>query len=140
MENTSVYYVYVYIDPRNFEEFYYGKGKGVRKISHLSDDNDDKTVKRIREIEKSGLKPIIKVIAANLTENEAFLIETTLIWKLGRSLTNIVEGQFSEKFRPHNTLHRDLYGFDFQNGVYRIISINRGKSETRTLPSIAQNG
>jgi len=23
----SNYYVYVYIDPRNFEEFYYGKGK-----------------------------------------------------------------------------------------------------------------
>ena len=25
------YYVYVYIDPRNFEEFYFGKGKGSRK-------------------------------------------------------------------------------------------------------------
>jgi len=25
------YYVYVYIDPRNHEEFYYGKGKGSRK-------------------------------------------------------------------------------------------------------------
>jgi hypothetical protein len=25
------YYVYVYIDPRNFEEFYYGKGRGNRK-------------------------------------------------------------------------------------------------------------
>ncbi len=22
------YYVYVYIDPRNFEEFYFGKGRG----------------------------------------------------------------------------------------------------------------
>ncbi len=25
------YYVYVYIDPRNREEFYYGKGVGSRK-------------------------------------------------------------------------------------------------------------
>ena len=25
------YYVYVYIDPRNHEEFYYGKGKGSRQ-------------------------------------------------------------------------------------------------------------
>lgn len=29
------YYVYVYIDPRNYEEFYYGKGKGSRKNAHL---------------------------------------------------------------------------------------------------------
>ena len=28
---VSQYYVYVYIDPRNFEEFYFGKGKGSRK-------------------------------------------------------------------------------------------------------------
>ena len=32
------FYVYVYIDPRNFEEFYYGKGKGCRKQAHLKDD------------------------------------------------------------------------------------------------------
>ena len=25
------YYVYVYIDPRNYEEFYFGKGRGSRK-------------------------------------------------------------------------------------------------------------
>jgi len=30
------YYVYVYIDPRNHEEFYYGKGKGSRKnFTHI---------------------------------------------------------------------------------------------------------
>ena len=28
------YYVYVYIDPRNHEEFYYGKGVGSRKDAH----------------------------------------------------------------------------------------------------------
>ena len=30
-ENTGDYYVYVYIDPRNFEEFYYGKVKAKEK-------------------------------------------------------------------------------------------------------------
>ena len=34
------YYVYVYIDPRNFEEFYYGKGKGSRKNAHHSGVSD----------------------------------------------------------------------------------------------------
>jgi hypothetical protein len=120
MTKPSDYYVYVYIDPRNYEEFYYGKGRGGRKYSHLIEKNDNEMVKRIQEIRKSGLEPIIKVIAANLTEEQAFLIETTLIWKLGRLLTSIVTSQFSDKFRPHNTLHLDLYGFDFQNGVYLV--------------------
>jgi hypothetical protein len=129
MKKTSDYYVYVYIDPRNYEEFYYGKGKGSRKYAHLDDEKDNKKVKRIQQIKKSGLRPIIKVIAANLTENEALLIETTLLWKLGRLLTNEVAGQFSEKFRHHNTLHLDLYGFDYKNGVYLV---NVGDSKHRS--------
>ena len=126
MTESSDYYVYVYIDPRNHEEFYYGKGKGERMYSHLNDNNDNEKVKRIQDIKQSGLEPIIKVIAANLTKEEALLIETTLIWKLGRMLTNIVAGQFSAKFRPHNTLHLQLHGFDFQNGVY-LINVGEGK-------------
>jgi hypothetical protein len=126
MVKSTDYYVYVYIDPRNYEEFYYGKGMRDRKFSHLSDNNDTDKVKRIQDIKKNGLEPIIKVIASNLTKDEAFLIETTLIWKLGRLLTNVVAGQFSEKFRPHNTLHLDLFGFDFQNGIY-LINVGEGK-------------
>ncbi len=112
------YYVYVYIDPRNFEEFYYGKGKGSRKESHLNLEGDSEKIKRIKEIQKEGLEPIIRVMASNLTEEEAFLIEATLIWKLGRFTTNIGSGHFSGKFRPHNTLHYELSGFDYQNGLY----------------------
>lgn len=81
------YYVYVYIDPRNFEEFYYGKGTGSRKKVHLADDSDTEKAKRIKAIKAAGLNAIIKVIAKDLTEQEAFLIEKTLIWKLGKSLT-----------------------------------------------------
>lgn len=118
MKNNSDYYVYVYLDPRNFEEFYYGKGTGDRKSAHLGDKGDSEKAKRIKEIQKAGLKPIIKVIAKNLTEREAFLIEKTLIWKLGRTLTNVSSGHFADKFRPHNTMHKDLFGFDYQNGIY----------------------
>lgn len=114
------FYVYVYIDPRNFEEFYYGKGKGSRKNAHLSDDSDSEKVKRIREIKKEGLNPIIKVIARNLSESEAFLVEKTLIWKLGKTLTNISSGNFADKFRPKNTFHLNLDGFDFNKGLYYV--------------------
>lgn len=112
------YYVYVYIDPRNHEEFYYGKGKGSRRFSHLSDSSDSEKVARIRAIEAEGLLPLIRTVAAGLTEPEAHLIETTLIWKLGRGLTNKAAGRFVSLFRQHNALHRELPGFDFQNGIY----------------------
>ena len=124
----SNYYVYVYIDPRNLEEFYYGKGKDNRKEAHLSDTSDSEKTKIIKAIKKEGLEPIIKVIAKGLTEKEAFLIEKTLIWKLGKNLANISSGHFADKFRPHNTLHLNLNGFDFENGIFYV---NVGEGDTR---------
>jgi uncharacterized protein len=112
------YYVYVYIDPRNFEEFYYGKGKGSRRTAHLDDTKDSEKTRRISAIKNEGLAPIIKTIAAGLTEHDAHLIETTLIWRLGRTLTNLAAGHNASLFRPPNSLHKQLSDFDFQNAVY----------------------
>ena len=111
-------YVYVYIDPRNFEEFYYGKGRGSRKNAHLAIDQDSEKTQRINDIRRAGLEPTVRVIASGLTENEALLIEATLIWKLGKFTANLASGHFAEKFRPHNTMHLELGGFDYQNGLY----------------------
>lgn len=122
------YYVYVYIDPRNLEEFYFGKGRGSRKEAHLSDASDSEKSRRIAAIHKAGLKPIVRVIARDLSEHDAFLIEKTLLWKLGRQLTNVSSGHYSENFRPHNTLHVELSGFDHQCGVYYY---NVGDGRTR---------
>ena len=112
------YYVYVYIDPRNLEEFYFGKGKGSRKDAHLSDSSDNEKTRRIAAIHKANLKPIIRVIARDLSEHDALLVEKTLLWKLGRQLTNVSSGHYSDNFRPHNTLHTLLTGFDYQCGFY----------------------
>ncbi len=138
MNNSeSENYVYVYIDPRNFEEFYYGKGKGSRKEAHLSDDGDSEKVKRINAIKKEGLNPIIKVIVRGLTDQEAFLVEKTLIWKLGKNLTNQSSGHFADKFRPHDTFHQDLAGFDFKNGLYYV---NIGEGDHRCWQDCRQFG
>lgn len=112
------YYVYVYIDPRNLEEFYFGKGKGSRKNAHLFEDSDSEKAKRIKEISRAGLTPIIRVIARNLSEHDALLVEKTLLWKLGRQLTNVSSGHYSDKFRPHNSLHTELSGFDYEKGIF----------------------
>lgn len=112
------YYVYVYIDPRNYEEFYFGKGTGTRKNAHMSDPSDNDKTRRIAAITEAGLKPIIRVIARDLTEHDALLIEKTLLWKLGKNLTNVSSGHYSNNFRPHDKLHLELPGFDYQCGVY----------------------
>jgi len=114
----SNYYVYVYIDPRNFEDFYYGKGTGLRKNSHLRDKSDTEKVERIKAIRKEGLEPIIRVIATNLTEREALLIEASFLWKMGRFTDNIVGGHYLNNFRPLNSLHKEISNFDFYNGLY----------------------
>ncbi|MAA75592.1 MAG: hypothetical protein CMN28_12905 [Salinisphaeraceae bacterium] len=131
------YYVYVYIDPRNFEEFYYGKGRGSRKNAHLFEDSDSEKSKRINAIHKAGLKPIVRVIARNLSEHDALLVEKTLLWKLGRQLTNISSGHYSQNFRRHNTLHAELSGFDFEKGIYYY---NVGDGPTRCWEDYVQFG
>ena len=132
------YYVYVYIDPRNFQDFYYGKGKGNRKNAHLKDDGDSEKSQHIKAIRKVGLEPMIRVIAKDLTEREAFLIEKTLIWKLGKTLTNKSSGHFANKFRPHYSLYRDdLPGFDFRNGLYYV---NVGSAPDRSWGDCVKYG
>jgi hypothetical protein len=130
IENVAEYYVYVYIDPRNNEEFYYGKGKGSRKEAHLEDKTTSRKAMRIQEIKSAGFEPIIRVIAKNLTEEQAFLVEKTLIWKFEKTLLNEATGHFSEEFRPQDTLHLELAGFDFQNGLY-YVNFSEGRNKAR---------
>ncbi len=126
--NANVYYVYVYIDPRNLEAFYYGKGRDSRKDSHLFDKSDSEKAKRIQAIQKAGLEPIVRVVARDLSEHDALLVEKTLLWKLGDQLTNVSSGHYADNFRPHFSLHLELTGFDFQCGVYYY---NVGEGEHR---------
>jgi uncharacterized protein len=118
MASSSDYYVYVYIDPRNFEEFYYGKGRGSRKDAHLSATCESDKSRRIAEIRRAGLHPIVRVIARNLSTHDALLVEKTLLWKLGKNLTNIATGSYSDNFRPHDTMHSKIAGFDYRRGIY----------------------
>ena len=112
------HYVYVYIDPRNLKNFYIGMGQGSRKSAHLFDSGDSAKAQRIREIRSVGLEPVIRVVARELTQREAFLVEKTLIWNSRSQLSNVSSGHFKENFRPANTMHLRLNGFDFENSVY----------------------
>lgn len=111
------FYVYTYIDPRSFKPFYYGKGHGSRQFSHLLDSKESEKTTRINEIRKEGLEPIIRVVAKGLTEEQALLVEKTMIWS-SSELANVATGSFSDKFRPANSLHRKLPQFDYLNQVH----------------------
>jgi len=128
MEDINNHYVYAYYDPRNFKMFYVGMGKGKRKIVHLQEKTDSHKSKTILDITKEGLEPIIRVLAKDLTEEQAKLVEKSIIWMNYDTLSNISTGNFSNNFRPDNTLHKNVLGFDYQTGIYYV---NVGEDDSR---------
>lgn len=100
------YYVYGLIDPRNDQFFYIGKGTGNRVFNHEMEslnnsDSDKLKLKIIQEIKNAGLEVKKVIINSNLTEQEAFVAEASLINALNyigdTELTNIVAGHHSSE-------------------------------------------
>lgn len=92
------YYVYIYVDPRNDEIFYVGKGKGNRCFSHLSDSSDTEKVKRLIEIRQDKKEPLIELLVHGITEDTALKVEAATIDLLNiKKLTNKVKGHGSSK-------------------------------------------
>ena len=120
MKTDSNHYVYAYFDPRNYEMLYVGQGQGSRKNAHRPIKAGTEKEHRLHGIKHAGVKPLIRIIAANLTKDQALLVEKTLIWRTGESLTNVSGGHYADNFRPPNTLHQSLPGFDTTRGVYFV--------------------
>jgi hypothetical protein len=97
--NEPIFYVYVLADPRkpgeftygkttlSLEPFYVGKGKGDRyKSHHLRSSPAVKN--KVNSIKRSaGRSHRAKIIARNLTEEQAYELETKLIRLIGRKQT-----------------------------------------------------
>lgn len=110
-EQEIGYYVYGLVDPRISKIFYIGKGVGNRVFSHgiVADRTDLETRKLniLREIKEANLEVELLILRHGMTEEESFLVESTLIDVLnysGFDLTNIVSG--------HNA---SLYGISTVN-------------------------
>lgn len=104
-DNVGVYYVYQYVDPRNDEIFYIGKGKHRRFEFHLKENPQTSRNKlksnRIQSIRKDGYEPIVSFIIENINEPYAYAIEEELINVIGTikdgtgPLTNLITTKWS---------------------------------------------
>ena len=96
-------YVYALVDPRYNRIFYVGKGTGNRVYQHaqaaLCDDSQSLKLSTIREILSLRLEVKYYIIRHNLSEQEAYLVESSIIdlltykaFNKENILTNIVSG------------------------------------------------
>lgn len=89
---TKPFYVYGYYDPKTNDLFYVGKGSGYRDVSHLKPSywsDPQKTSNpflyyKIKSLMENNLRPIIKRLAEDLTEHEAYRLENKIIVENGR--------------------------------------------------------
>ena len=113
IQDKIKYYVYLYIDPRNDQIFYVGKGRGNRAFSHLRAKSKSEKNLRISDIQNDGLQPRIEILVHGLEdESTARKIEASIIDLLGiDNLTNIQSGYESREFGRMSTEQlRALYG------------------------------
>jgi len=103
----NYYYIYIYLDPRKFgkykygkyefeyEPFYIGKGKNGR-WKDIKRGRNTYFIRKINKIKKCGLEPIVFKLYENLNEKESFEKEIELIDKIKKTnskiLVNITDG------------------------------------------------
>ena len=133
------YYVYALVDPRDNRIFYIGKGKGNRVFQHAKDSLNEnyKSLKLdvIRCILNEGKQVELYILRHNLTEDSAFIVESTLIDLLTYSkfnrinqLTNIVAG--------HHQWDEGIKNVDEINAIYDCKQIKVNQDEKLLLVSL----
>lgn len=141
LEADKNYYVYALVDPTNdFVPFYIGKGINKRVFNHFSINDEVEMLtenvaklKKISELRTLGYekKDISRVMAKNLTEDEAFLLESFLIKTVYGfdKLTNKVHGKYQNRFRQHNSLE---YFNDYDEFLVGRKRINQSRDHIAT--------
>ena len=112
------YYVYGLIDPRTKDFFYIGKGTGNRVFDHERESKDNPSyeelkLRTISDIHLAGLEVEKIIINSNLTENEAFAAEASLInafnYVGNQKLSNRISGHHTTEALPVEEYER-IYG------------------------------
>lgn len=92
------FYVYLLVHPDTHKIFYVGKGEYDRVFDHVKDvrkkidqgcSSFSEKERIIADILRTGKEPLMYIVRYNLEENEAFLLESTLIELLNKGLFNL---------------------------------------------------
>lgn len=141
------YYVYALVDPRDNRIFYIGKGCGDRVFQHAEDalieDNESLKLSTIRDIRNKGLDVAYYILRHNLTEKEAYLVESSLIdlltyhdFNKKSILSNVASGhhQWDEGIKTVNEINT-LYNcakIDPINGDrLLLVSLNKSYKQSK---------
>lgn len=94
------HYVYLFLDPRDGQIFYVGKGRSNRVLESLYRNDSSSVAKRVAAIRRAGQEPIVEILTHNLpTERVALHVEQAVIDVLGLTrLDNRVRGHGSKDF------------------------------------------
>lgn len=137
LESNKNYYVYALVDPKNnFVPFYIGKGVNKRVYNHFSStealeilSDEASKLRKISELMELGYEKndLARILAKNLTEDEAFLLESFLIKTVYgfENLTNKIHGKHHLRFRQHNVL--ESYN-DFDEFLVGRKKVNQSRS------------
>ena len=119
------YYVYALKDGRKnpAQIFYIGKGNGIRKDDHLTNIDNTKKGKFIKEIITGNGKVIVSIMSDELTENQSLKLEAELIAAFGTEknggiLKNTVNPSGNKKIKkllnvPHGVYEKSQLGLRF---------------------------
>ncbi|MCX6900805.1 MAG: GIY-YIG nuclease family protein [Verrucomicrobia bacterium] len=137
---NNFFYVYALKDPRvsPAKPFYIGKGTGSRAYDHLVTPDGTRKYARIKEITDSGAKPLVAILADDLTETQALKLEAELISAFGTVETggllanSIVPSGLGGKKRsgivvPQGAIERAQIGLEFLKSA--ILELARANPE-----------
>lgn len=142
------YYVYELVDPRSDVVFYVGKGIGERALQHeieaRTQSFETEKANRIREIEETSSRVVVRVIGRYETEEQAFSVEATLIhWVYGlRNLTNIQGGHGGATIRAFGECG-EIEGIDIPrksrrpDGVYAL-AMQKAREENKIVEFLSE--
>lgn len=132
-------YVYALVDPRDNHIFYIGKGSSNRVYQHaqaaIADDSQNLKLSTIREILSLGMAVRYYIIRHNLTEDEAYLVESAIIdlltypaFNTENLLTNIAAG--------HHQWDEGIKSVEEINALYDCAKIEPNPDDRLLLVSL----
>lgn len=122
-------YIYAYFDPKTNDIFYVGKGTGYRYKTHLKPSvwkNPEKTCNpflyhKIKSLMENNTPPIVKLIKENMSEEDAYNLESSIIKQHGRRFSPENGKLFNiSEFKGGNKLGKKFEWSDTRRQRYRL--------------------